>query len=87
MMHILLGLDPTELGAAPFALATREAVDLKARELGLRLHAGANLHVLPAEAGHVRDQVEPGAGLAVVSLDRLAARPGGLEQPADLLRR
>lgn len=53
MVHILLGIDPVELGGAPFALATREAVDVKARELGLRLHPNAYVHVLPAEAGHV----------------------------------
>ncbi len=53
MMHIFLGIDPVELGGAPFALANRDAVDVKARELGLRLHPGAYLHVLPAQAGHV----------------------------------
>ena len=53
MIHILLNLDPVELGASPFALATRDAIDIKARELGLRLHPGANIHILPAEAGHV----------------------------------
>ena len=53
MIHILLGIDPIELGGAPFALANREAMDIKARELGLRLHRSANVHVLPAEAGHV----------------------------------
>jgi uncharacterized 2Fe-2S/4Fe-4S cluster protein (DUF4445 family) len=53
MVHILLGINPQELGGAPFALATRDSVDLKARELGLRLHPGAYVHVLPAEAGHV----------------------------------
>lgn len=53
MIHILLGISPIELGGAPFALANRDAMDIKARELGLRLHPGANLHVLPSEAGHV----------------------------------
>ncbi|HSM56042.1 MAG TPA: ASKHA domain-containing protein [Candidatus Sulfomarinibacteraceae bacterium] len=53
MMHIFLGIDPVELGQAPFALANRDAMDIKARELGLRMHAGANVHVLPAQAGHV----------------------------------
>jgi uncharacterized 2Fe-2S/4Fe-4S cluster protein (DUF4445 family) len=53
MIHIFLGIDPIELGGAPFALANRDAMDLKARELGLRLHRGANVHVLPSEAGHV----------------------------------
>lgn len=28
-------------------------MDVKARDLGLKLHPGANVHVLPAEAGHV----------------------------------
>jgi len=53
MIHILLGINPQELGGAPFALANREAMDMKARELGLRLHKSAYVHVLPAEAGHV----------------------------------
>ncbi len=53
MIHILLGISPAELGGAPFALANRDAMDLKARELGLRLHPGAYVHVLPSEAGHV----------------------------------
>lgn len=53
MIHILLGIDPIELGGAPFALANRDAMDLKARELGLRLHPNANVHILPSQAGHV----------------------------------
>jgi uncharacterized 2Fe-2S/4Fe-4S cluster protein (DUF4445 family) len=53
MVHIFLGINPVELGQAPFALASRDALDVKARELGLRLHAGANVHVLPSQAGHV----------------------------------
>jgi len=53
MIHIFLGIHPGELGGAPFALANRDGMDIKARELGLRLHRGANVHVLPAQAGHV----------------------------------
>lgn len=53
MVHILLGINPRELGGAPFALATRDSVEVRARDLGLRLHPGAHVHVLPAEAGHV----------------------------------
>src|SRR5262245_2649513 len=53
MHHILLGLDPTDLGAAPFTLATHAPIDIKARDLGLKLHPGANVHFLPLEAGHV----------------------------------
>lgn len=53
MIHLFLGVDPRELGGAPFALANRDAMDIKARDLGLRLHQAANVHVLPSEAGHV----------------------------------
>ncbi|UCC52049.1 MAG: DUF4445 domain-containing protein, partial [Anaerolineaceae bacterium] len=53
MMHILLGIHPRELGGAPFALANRDGMDIQARDLGLRFHPGARVHVLPAEAGHV----------------------------------
>ncbi|MEM8859882.1 MAG: ASKHA domain-containing protein [Chloroflexota bacterium] len=53
MTHLLLGINPIELGGAPFALATRDGMDVKARELGIRLHEGARIHVLPSEAGHV----------------------------------
>lgn len=53
MIHIFLGINPQELGGAPFALANKDAMDLKARELGLHFHKSAYVHVLPAEAGHV----------------------------------
>ncbi len=53
MVQLALGMDSAELGQSPFALACRDALDFKARDLGWRLHPGAYVHVLPAEAGHV----------------------------------
>ena len=53
MHHILLGIDPTQLGVAPFALATYSALDLKARDLGLNLNNACRVHILPLIAGHV----------------------------------
>jgi uncharacterized 2Fe-2S/4Fe-4S cluster protein (DUF4445 family) len=53
MHHLLLGLDPTELGGAPFALAIDEAVRRPATDLGLPVHPGARAYVLPCIAGHV----------------------------------
>ena len=53
MHHLFLGLDPTELGGAPFALAADEALRLRASELGLPVHPGARAYVLPCIAGHV----------------------------------
>jgi uncharacterized 2Fe-2S/4Fe-4S cluster protein (DUF4445 family) len=54
MHHLLLGIDPTELGGAPFALATNEAITLWATELDLLgVHPNARVYVLPCIAGHV----------------------------------
>ena len=54
MHHLLLGIDPKELGGAPFALATADAQHLLARELDLgAVHPGARVYVLPCIAGHV----------------------------------
>jgi len=53
MHHLFLGIDPVELGGAPFALAVASALDLKARDVGLSLNPAATLHVLPCIAGHV----------------------------------
>jgi uncharacterized 2Fe-2S/4Fe-4S cluster protein (DUF4445 family) len=53
MHHILLGIDPKQLGVAPFALATFSPLDLKARDLNLHFHPACQVHVLPLIAGHV----------------------------------
>lgn len=53
MHHLLLGVNPRELGGAPFSLVTHSAVDVKARDLGLQIAPGANIHIPPCEAGHV----------------------------------
>ncbi|MBV1867208.1 MAG: DUF4445 domain-containing protein [Marinosulfonomonas sp.] len=62
MHHLLLGIDPFELGQAPFALATSDALNLNAASLDLGLHAGARTYILPCIAGHV------GADAAAVAL-------------------
>jgi uncharacterized 2Fe-2S/4Fe-4S cluster protein (DUF4445 family) len=53
MHHLLLGIDPRELGMAPFALASDQARNLRAHELGLPVHPGARIYLLPCIAGHV----------------------------------
>ena len=53
MHHLVLGLDPTELGGAPFALAIDSAVEQTAGSLGIEVHPGARVYVLPCIAGHV----------------------------------
>jgi len=53
MHHLFLGIDPFELGQAPFALATSDAMSMKASDLGLHLDAGTRSYILPCIAGHV----------------------------------
>jgi uncharacterized 2Fe-2S/4Fe-4S cluster protein (DUF4445 family) len=53
MHHLLLGINPIELGGAPFALATDGAVRLWASELDMRAHPNARVYALPCIAGHV----------------------------------
>ncbi len=62
MHHLLLGIDPFELGQAPFALATSDALRLRARDLDLNIHPSARIYILPCIAGHV------GADAAAVAL-------------------
>jgi uncharacterized 2Fe-2S/4Fe-4S cluster protein (DUF4445 family) len=53
MHHLLLGIDPVELGGAPFALATDTSLTLRANVMDLRFHRNARVYVLPCIAGHV----------------------------------
>ncbi|WP_319823764.1 ASKHA domain-containing protein [Thalassovita sp.] len=63
MHHLLLGIDPVELGQAPFALATSDSLSLPAAQLDLTaLNPRAQVYVLPCIAGHV------GADAAAVAL-------------------
>nr|WP_323778917.1 ASKHA domain-containing protein [Amylibacter sp.] len=62
MHHLFLGIDPFELGQAPFALATSDSISIRGLELGLNLHPAARVYLLPCIAGHV------GADAAAVAL-------------------
>ena len=53
MHHLLLGIDPAELGGAPFALATDMSLTLRANVIDLKLNRNARIYVLPCIAGHV----------------------------------
>jgi uncharacterized 2Fe-2S/4Fe-4S cluster protein (DUF4445 family) len=54
MHHLLLGIDPIELGGAPFALAANSGMTLWANEIGLtEVNRNARIYVLPCIAGHV----------------------------------
>jgi uncharacterized 2Fe-2S/4Fe-4S cluster protein (DUF4445 family) len=63
MHHLLLGIDPVELGQAPFALATSNSLSLHAGDLELdTMNNAARVFILPCIAGHV------GADAAAVAL-------------------
>ncbi len=53
MLHLLLGIDPTPLGSAPYEPAFTSAYNCPARECGLRLHEDAQAYLLPVIAGFV----------------------------------
>ncbi|MEM7224905.1 MAG: ASKHA domain-containing protein [Pseudomonadota bacterium] len=54
MHHLLIGIDPTELGGAPFALATNTGFTMWANELYMTaINEDARVYVLPCIAGHV----------------------------------
>ena len=53
MQHLVLGLNPVELGTAPFALATDSSVDVLAQAIEIEIHPGGHVYALPCIAGHV----------------------------------
>ncbi len=53
MHHLLLALPVRQLGRAPFVAAVRASDDLRARDLGLDVAAGACVHLAPNVGGFV----------------------------------
>ncbi len=53
MHHLFIGLPVRQLGLAPYLAAVSEALDLKAREVGLEIAPGGYVHLLPNIAGFV----------------------------------
>jgi uncharacterized 2Fe-2S/4Fe-4S cluster protein (DUF4445 family) len=51
--HLFLRLPVKQLGLAPYIPAVRSAVDIKAREIGLKIAPGAYIHLLPNVAAYV----------------------------------
>lgn len=63
MHHLLLGIDPFELGQAPFAPATNESISVPMRDLDITTaNPEGQVFILPIIAGHV------GADSAAVAL-------------------
>ncbi len=63
MHHLLMSIDPVELGQAPFALATSDSISIDAAEMDITaINDRARIYILPCIAGHV------GADAAAVAL-------------------
>ncbi len=53
MHHLFLGLPVRQLAQSPYVPAVASALDVKARDVGLKLAPGAYVHLLPNVAGYV----------------------------------
>ena len=78
MHHLFLGIDPFELGQAPFALATSNSLRLRADDLDLNIHPSARVYLLPCIAGHV------GADAAAVALSEAPDKSSDLVLVVDV---
>ena len=78
MHHLLLGIDPFELGQAPFALASSNAQAFKAKEIDINLSSETRIYMLPCIAGHV------GADAAAVALSEQPGNSNDLTLVVDV---
>ncbi len=53
MHHFFMKIDPQYLGVSPFPPVVHQSINVKARELGLKVHPSANVYLLPIVAGFV----------------------------------
>jgi len=53
MHHLVLGINPVELGTAPFALAVDSSIEILASSIDININPGGYVYVLPCIAGHV----------------------------------
>lgn len=66
MQRIIVGFHPRGLGFTPYLPILRRALDVKARDLGLRFNPGTNVYLMPAISGFVgSDAVSAGIADAI----------------------
>ncbi len=53
MHHLLLGIDPKELGQAPFPLVFSESLNFKSQDIGLITNPESYVYTMPCIGGHV----------------------------------
>jgi len=73
MHHIFLGISPKYVSLSPYPAVLQSSVDIKARELGLKMNRGAYVHVFPAIAGFVgADAVADALATGIYESEELA---------------
>ena len=53
MLHTLLGLEARNIALAPYVGGLNQSFDLSAQELGLQIHPGGKVHIMPSIASFV----------------------------------
>ncbi len=53
MHHLLLGIDPKELGQAPFPLVFSDSLTIKSKDIGIILNPESYVYTVPCIGGHV----------------------------------
>ena len=53
MHHLLLGIDPKELGQAPFPLVFSDSLNIKSKYIGIILNPESYVYTVPCIGGHV----------------------------------
>ncbi len=76
MHHLLLGIDPKELGQAPFPLVFSDSLNIKSKDIGIILNPESYVYTVPCIGGHV------GADAASVLI---AEQPQKLKDTSTLL--
>ena len=71
MHHLFLGINPVELGQAPFTLAVKDWVEMPAGGFDMGLPPPARVQMLPLIGGHVGADT---TGAYLTQIDRMAGR-------------
>jgi uncharacterized 2Fe-2S/4Fe-4S cluster protein (DUF4445 family) len=53
MHHLFLGFPVRQLGLSPFVAVSSDPIEIKAREIGIKISPGAYIYLLPAVAGFI----------------------------------
>lgn len=53
MHHIFLGFNPEYIGRSPFIPTIQHSLNIKARDMGIKINPSSYIHILPIEAGFV----------------------------------